>query len=132
MADIVEYKDGKTGVRFSLDNALVQIGRGADNDIVIDDELISKGHAVIEKVKVASDETSDLCRYTIKDLSSTNGTYVNDEKIEQVSLWDGDLIRVGMSFFMFMDEAAADQDFSKTTELHKSWIPGLYYTKKKD
>jgi len=130
MADIVEYKDGKTGVRFSLDNGVMRIGRGVDNDIVIDDELISKSHATIEKEKVSDD--SGLYRYTIRDLNSTNGTHVNDEKIAVASLWNGDIIRLGMSFFMFMDEAADGQDFSKTTELHKSWIPGLYYTKKKD
>ena len=130
MAALVEYKDGKTGVRFSLDSALVRIGRGTENDIVIDDELISKSHAVIERVRINDD--SELCRYTVRDLGSTNGTYVNDEKVEQASLWNGDLLRIGMSFFMFMDETTAGQDFSKTTELHKSWIPGLYYTKKKD
>jgi pSer/pThr/pTyr-binding forkhead associated (FHA) protein len=130
MAAIVEYKDGKTGVRFSLDETVVKIGRGSGNDIVIDDELISKSHAVIERARINDD--SELCRYTLRDLGSTNGTYVNDERVEQASLWNGDILRVGMSFFMFMDEAAAGQDLSKTTELHKSWIPGLYYTKKKD
>lgn len=130
MADIVEYKDGKSGVRFSLADAVVKIGRRADNDIVIDDELISKAHAVIEKTKLSSE--GDLYRYTIRDLDSTNGTYVNDERIEQAPLWNGDLIRMGMSFFMFTDATTAGHDFSRTTELHKSWIPGLYYTKKKD
>jgi pSer/pThr/pTyr-binding forkhead associated (FHA) protein len=130
MADIVEYKDGKPGVRFSLAKPQMNIGRGSANDIVINDELISKAHAVIEKAKVSDD--SEFYRYTIRDLGSTNGTYVNDEKIEQASLWDGDLIRIGMSFFRFTDENASEQDFSRTTELHKSWIPGLYYTKKKD
>ena len=130
MADIVEFKDGKTGLRFSLADAVVTIGRRKNNTIVIDDELISKDHAVIEKERLSDD--SDIYRYTIRDLGSTNGTYVNDEKIESASLWNGDLIRVGMSFFMFVDESLAEQDFSRTTELRKSWIPGVYYTKKKD
>jgi len=130
MADIVEFKDGKTGVRFSLADDVVTIGRRKNNTIVIDDELISKDHAVIEKVKLSDD--SELYRYTIRDLGSTNGTFVNDEKIESAALWNGDLIRMGMSFFMFADESLADQDFSRTTELRKSWIPGVYYTKKKD
>ena len=130
MADLVEFKDGKTGVRFSLTAAAVTIGRRKNNTIVIDDELISKDHAVIEKEKLSDD--SEIFRYTIRDLDSTNGTYVNDEKIESASLWNGDLIRMGMSFFMFVDENLAEQDFSRTTELRKSWIPGIYYTKKKD
>ena len=109
MADIVEYKDGKSGVRFSLADAVVKIGRRADNDIVIDDELISKAHAVIEKTKLSSE--GDLYRYTIRDLDSTNGTYVNDERIEQAPLWNGDLIRMGMSFFMFTDATTAGYFF---------------------
>lgn len=130
MADIVEFKDGKTGVKMPLQKDKVYIGRGNDNEIVIEDELISKVHAVIEKLSINSD--SALCRYTISDLDSTNGTYVNDEAITKSSLWHGDIIRVGMSFFKFIDESTEQQDFSRTTELHKSWIPGIYYTKKKD
>ena len=130
MADLVEFKDGKTGLRFSLSEDTVSIGRRKNNTIVIDDELISKNHAVIEKEKL--DSSNDLYRYTLRDLGSTNGTYVNDEKVESAALWNGDLIRVGMSFFLFVDQDLAEQDFSSTTELHKSWIPGVYYTKKKN
>ena len=130
MADLVEFKDGKTGLRFLLAETAVTIGRRKNNTIVIDDELISKDHAVIEKEKLG--DGNELYRYTIRDLGSTNGTYVNDERIESASLWNGDLIRMGMSFFLFVDQDLAEQDFSSTTELRKSWIPGVYYTKKKD
>lgn len=126
MANLVEYNDGKAGIRFELQDEKTCIGRGRDNDIVIEQELVSKAHALIEKV---SDEQQHE-HYTIRDLGSTNGTYVGDEKITAVTLWDGDIIRIGMSFFKFVDEN--QEDFSKTTELRKSWIPGVYYTKKPD
>jgi pSer/pThr/pTyr-binding forkhead associated (FHA) protein len=130
MADLITFEDGKNGVRFPLNRERMHIGRGMDNDIVIDDELVSKAHAVIEKHKLESG--ADLYCYTLHDLGSTNGTFVNGEAVEQATLWNGDLIRLGMRFFTFNDETQDEQAFSKTMELRKSWIPGVYYTKKKD
>ncbi len=129
MAELIELIDGKQGIKFSLDRDTTRLGRGEDNDIVIADELISKSHALIECHQFGDNEMN---RYVISDQSSTNGTIVNGESIERVSLWHGDLIQLGMSFFKFNDEKLIRHDLSKTTELHKSWIPGLYYTKKKN
>jgi len=130
MADLIEYIDGKNGVRFSLDRDVISLGRDKQCDIVIDDELISKSHAIIERSKISHD--SQLHRFTICDMNSTNGTHINGERVERASLWNGDLIQLGMRFFRFNDSNMTEHDFSKTTELRKSWIPGLYYTKKKD
>jgi pSer/pThr/pTyr-binding forkhead associated (FHA) protein len=130
MADLITFEDGKNGVRFPLNGDMIGIGRGADNDIVIDDELVSKAHAVIERQKLESGD--DLYCYMLRDLGSTNGTFVNGEAVQQATLWNGDLIRLGMRFFTFSDETQDEQAFSQTMELRKSWIPGVYYTKKKD
>ena len=130
MADLVTFDDGKNGVRFSLMKDSTRVGRAADNDIVVEDELVSKFHVVIDRARLEGG--ADLYRYTLRDLGSTNGTYINGESVQQATLWNGDMIRMGMRFFKFEDSGQDEQDFSKTTELRKSWIPGVYYTRKKD
>lgn len=93
MAELIELVDGKHGVKFSLDRDKTRIGRGKDNDIVIDDELISKSHALIERSLFGGD--SDIFRYIIIDENSTNGTQANGERIQRASLWNGDLVQLG-------------------------------------
>ena len=65
--------------------------------------------------------------YAIKDLGSTNKTYVNGEAIATKTLEHDDNIRVGWNNFKFIDETQKDPN--KTAKIHKSWIPGVYYTK---
>ncbi|MFP4365343.1 MAG: FHA domain-containing protein [Spirochaetia bacterium] len=67
----------------------VTIGRDRDNSIYLDDQLVSRHHAVMQKIKMA---------FFVKDLSSKNGTYVNSRQIPKdkyVKLSSGDTIRVG-------------------------------------
>jgi pSer/pThr/pTyr-binding forkhead associated (FHA) protein len=62
------------------------VGRAARADFVLDAHLVSRLHCRIE----ASDEGLNVV-----DLSSTNGTYVNDKRIERATLMNGDRLRVG-------------------------------------
>lgn len=66
------------------------IGRSSKADVVIDDEKASRLHCGIRWL----DE-----EYTVKDLASKNGTYVNDERIESHVLCPDDVIRVGSTSF---------------------------------
>lgn len=69
--------------------AKIKIGREYDNDVVVDNKLASRHHAIIQKIK-------DL--YFIKDENSTNGTYINGVKIpaeKYVKLNPGDKITIG-------------------------------------
>jgi pSer/pThr/pTyr-binding forkhead associated (FHA) protein len=69
------------------------IGRN-EGDILIEDENISRKHAVIE---VLSAENIFL-----RDLASTNGTFVNESQISQVHLKDGDIIGIGNTKMRFV------------------------------
>jgi pSer/pThr/pTyr-binding forkhead associated (FHA) protein len=62
-------------------------------DLRLFDASISSRHA---EVKVDGQN-----RFRITDLGSTNGTYVNDKKIESTDLVDGDNIRLGRTTFRF-------------------------------
>jgi len=127
MASLIQLKDGNAGVRLPIDKPRFCIGRGGDNDISIDDELVSKYHAVVEQVE-SPDGDGNLAYY-IQDLDSTNATFVNEQAVTLFRLAHGDVIQIGRSFFRFADET--EETLDDTTKLHKTWIPGVYYTRKK-
>ncbi len=67
----------------------ITIGREPENTIHIDDGLVSRYHALVQKIKDA---------YFIKDLDSTNGTFVNGREIPKgnyIKLNRSDVIRIG-------------------------------------
>ena len=80
------------GAVYTLTGDLVTIGRYAGNTIIISDEEISRHHARLTK---ASDG------YTIEDLGSSNGSFVNSVRVVRpVPLSSGDLVRLGTSVVM--------------------------------
>lgn len=79
-----------------------EIGQDAGQDIVIDDGKVSRCHAVLD---VAGG------RVVLTDQASTNGTWINDLRIEQpTELRDGDRIRVGGIELRFYDPSSALTD----------------------
>lgn len=64
----------------------VLIGRDPQNDVVLDDRRVSRKHAEIRL---------RLGRYTLYDLQSTNGTYVNGRRVAEKVLEDGDKVSIG-------------------------------------
>lgn len=125
MAFIVQLHEGVAIGKFLLDKPKLSIGRSPDSDIFIDDVVVSTEHAIIEKV--VNDDAQGLCDYYIEDLKSTNSTFVNGEKITRRKLNHNDIVRVGWSSFKFVDETQSGSE--RTAKIHKSWIPGVYYTK---
>jgi Ca-activated chloride channel family protein len=76
-----------------LDKDVIMIGRGADNDIVIDDSTVSERHCRIVR------EGDDLF---LEDLGSKNGTFANNGRLMgRFKLSAGDVMTVGALFFMF-------------------------------
>jgi pSer/pThr/pTyr-binding forkhead associated (FHA) protein len=64
----------------------ITLGRTPDADIVLNDEKASRRHCGIR---------FENGRHRLKDLKSKNGTYLNDERIEEAELRPGDRIRIG-------------------------------------
>ncbi len=79
--------------RFTLRAGRQAIGRGSDNDIVVDDPSVSTAHAWI---------INQHGRYLIMNTLSTNGTFVNDRRIHETSLKHGDHIRLGEAELVFL------------------------------
>lgn len=126
MATLVQLKDGAAGIRLRIDKPQFRIGRANDNDISIDDELVSKTHAIIEAME---NKERAVFEYYIQDQESTNGTFVNDKKIGLYKLSNGDVVRIGLNNFRFLDDTNDDPE--ETAQLHKTWIPGVFVTKPK-
>lgn len=85
-------------VPYELTDALVTIGRAAENTIVLADPSVSSRHAQLQR---AGDD------YQLVDLDSTNGTRVNGESIRSVLLQPGDRIRFGKLEACFECEVSA-------------------------
>ena len=81
------------GKKYNLDKPSLIIGRSSKADIQIDQESVSRNHCKI----INTGKT-----IMMRDLGSTNGTYVNDELIDEYVLRDGDLIKIGRSIFKFL------------------------------
>ncbi len=81
------------GRKYALNQSSILIGRSSKTDIQIDQDSISRNHAML---------LNDGSRYLARDLGSTNGTYVNDQQITEHALIDGDQIRVGRTIFKFL------------------------------
>jgi signal transduction histidine kinase len=81
------------GARFELgEEGALTIGREAGNAIKLDDHEVSRRHAEIRQVG----ET-----FIVGDLRSSNGTFVNDARVERAELASGDRVRVGRTILIF-------------------------------
>jgi len=81
------------GKKFNLNRPQIVIGRSSKADIQIDQEAVSRNHCKIMNTGNA---------IMLRDMGSTNGTYVNDEMIDEYVLRDGDFIKVGRCIFKFL------------------------------
>jgi pSer/pThr/pTyr-binding forkhead associated (FHA) protein len=82
----------------------VTIGKGDENDIVLDDATVSRLHAVCDRFPAS---------WCITDVGSSNGTFLNGERIwSQQRLRHGDEVRIGANRLLFRD--AADLGRTKT------------------
>lgn len=84
------------GDRYPLLGAITVIGRDDDADIMLDDPGISRRHS---EIRVTNDGPHLVM--TVRDLGSTNGTFLNGDAIDRAHLHDGDRITVGRTHLVF-------------------------------
>jgi pSer/pThr/pTyr-binding forkhead associated (FHA) protein len=80
------------GARFLLDSDLISIGRHPNADIFLDDVTVSRRHSEISR-------SGSL--FTIKDLTSLNGTYFEGKRVETAELFNGAEVQVGKYHFTY-------------------------------
>lgn len=93
---------------FPLTKTITKIGRKLENDLVIQDVLVSRAHAEIHFKDGA---------YYLRDLNSTGGTFLNNEKITEVELFTNDLILIANTPIMFIleDNKKFEENLSRKT-----------------
>lgn len=79
-------------------NTEIIVGRSSDLDMVLVEDMVSRRHA---KIVVNADQV------TIQDLGSTNGTFVNGERVKRATLNDGDRVLIGTSIIKLVTGDAA-------------------------
>jgi two-component system cell cycle response regulator len=100
---IYTAEPGLLGKRFVLEKSPTRVGRGADSQIVLEGDSVSRRHAHFERRAGA---------WYVVDDGSTNGTYVNEEQISREQLLvNGDRIKIGPSILKFLSGADAEAKY---------------------
>ncbi|HEV3415871.1 MAG TPA: FHA domain-containing protein, partial [Pirellulales bacterium] len=94
MASLFVIQGRDQGTRFELesDSATFPLGREAGNQIQLHDTEVSRHHAEIRR-------TGNL--FVVSDMGSSNGTFVNNERIERRELTSGDQLQIGRTVMLF-------------------------------
>jgi hypothetical protein len=85
-ATLREVRPDGSSQSFVVDGRPLTIGRGPDNGLVVQDSRASRNHARIYGRQGA---------LLLADLGSTNGSWVNDRRVQEIALGEGDQIRIG-------------------------------------
>jgi pSer/pThr/pTyr-binding forkhead associated (FHA) protein len=110
---VEEYRYGlkvmtgpSTGQVFWLENLIIEIGRDLNNEIVIQDPEVSRRHLRLRRYKQG---------YSVEDLASTNGTFINGEPLTTVQLLHpNDVLRLGTRVQLQALRVHADEDLNQT------------------
>ena len=89
---LVVQRGPSAGSRFLLDTDVVGAGRHPDSEIFLDDVTVSRRHAEFRRTG---------SNFTVSDVGSLNGTYVNRDRIDSVELNDGDEVQIGKYRLVF-------------------------------
>ena len=93
---MVIISGAEMGRRIELTHEEVSIGRSDQCTVCVNSDLVSRRHAVINRV---------LGHTIVVDLKSTNGTFVNDQRVERAELKDGDLLRTGKTVLKYLENS---------------------------
>jgi pSer/pThr/pTyr-binding forkhead associated (FHA) protein len=97
---LVVVRGPNAGSRFLLDRDTTTIGRHPDADIFLDDVTVSRRHAELHR----SEEG-----ILVRDLGSLNGSYVNNERVEERALTSGEELQIGRFKLLFVGADGASR-----------------------
>lgn len=102
MPSLFVFRGNNQGLRFELEADALSVGRDAGNDVQLRDTEVSRRHAELRR----SGNT-----FLLTDLGSSNGTYVNGQRVESHELANGDEVQMGCTLMLFTclaDDSAGD------------------------
>lgn len=88
---LVVERGPRSGMTYTLAPGNTTVGRHPESDIFLNDVTVSRHHC---RFKITEDSIS------VEDSGSTNGTYVNDQRIDNAELSPGDEVLVGRFHFV--------------------------------
>ena len=89
---LVVKRGPNAGSRFLLDKDVTTAGRHPESDIFLDDVTVSRRHAEFRR---------ERGRFSVRDVGSLNGTYLNRERIDDTELSGGDEVQIGKFRLVF-------------------------------
>jgi hypothetical protein len=96
---LVVKRGPNAGSRFLLDKDVTTAGRHPESDIFLDDVTVSRRHAEFLR---------DGTVFTVRDVGSLNGTYLDRERIDEAVLSGGDEVQVGKFRLVFLTSPRGD------------------------
>jgi hypothetical protein len=97
---LVVKRGPNAGSRFLLDSDTTTAGRHPDSDIFLDDVTVSRRHAEFYRRGP---------QFSVRDVGSLNGTYVNRERIDEAGLSGGDEVQIGKFRLVFLTNPHVSQ-----------------------
>ena len=94
VASLVVRTGQQAGQAFPLSDSVTRLGRHPDSEIMLDDITVSRRHAEVERRGSG---------YVARDAGSLNGTYVNQERVDEQMLSNGDELQVGKFRLVFFE-----------------------------
>lgn len=99
MAKLLLNLQGQTLAEFPIEKDRITLGRRPDNDIHIDNLAVSGHHAEVVRL---------FGQCFVEDLDSTNGTFVNGQRVSKQMLKDGDVVLIGKHELRFCAEDSVE------------------------
>ena len=95
-ASLVVRNGPQAGTAMALTTQVTKLGRHPDSEISLDDITVSRRHAEVEHTAKG---------WLVRDAGSLNGTYVNNERIDEAPLHHGDELQVGKFRLVFFTKS---------------------------
>lgn len=94
MPTLFVIRGNDQGARFELDDSPIALGRDPQSDLALNDSEVSRQHAVVRR---------EGDGFRVIDLDSSNGTFVNDQRVQEHRLRTGDRLQLGRTLMLFTD-----------------------------
>lgn len=95
---LIVQRGPQAGSRFLLDQDEVRAGRHPDSEIFLDDVTVSRRHAIFRR---------NGANFSVEDVGSLNGTYVNRDRADSYLLSNGDEVQIGKFRLIFFSSVGA-------------------------
>ena len=93
---LVVKRGPNAGSKYTMDHPVTTAGRHPDSDIFLDDITVSRRHAEFRRTRGS---------YSVVDVGSLNGTYLNRARIDEAPLANGDEVQIGKFRLVFLTGA---------------------------